>query len=214
MGKSYAVFGLGKFGSSVALNLMKNGAEVLAVDQREDLVRDIADEVTCAVCADVMDTEMMKTIGLESVDGVVVATAESLEASVMSVMTAKELGVPYILAKADGHIKGKILKRVGADEIVYPEEAMGRRIAYNLASGTIMDLIDLSKKTSVIELQLKNQWVGKSLRQLDLRGKYNINVVAIHNGEEFDGSPDPDRILEPSDSLIVIGDKQNMTKIR
>ncbi|MDD4371525.1 MAG: TrkA family potassium uptake protein [Anaerostipes sp.] len=214
MAKSYAVFGLGKFGSSVAKNLMLNGAEVLAVDKSEELVRSIADDVTCAVCADVMDIEIMKTIGLDSVDGAVVATAESLEASVMAIMTAKELGVPYILAKADGHIKGEILKRVGADKVVYPETEMGKRIAYNLASGTIMDLIDLSKKTSVIEIHIKSQWVGKTLRQLDLRGKYSINVVAIHTGDEFDGSPDPDRILEATDSLIVIGDKKYIAKIR
>lgn len=119
MGKSYAVLGLGKFGKSVALNLMKDGAEVLAVDQKEELVRDIVDYVTCAVCADVTDMEVMNSIGLEEMDGLVIATAESLEASVMALMIAKEIGVPYILAKADGRLKGEILKRIGADEVVY-----------------------------------------------------------------------------------------------
>ena len=171
MGKSYAVLGLGKFGKSVALNLMKDGAEVLAVDQKEELVRDIVDYVTCAVCADVTDMEVMNSIGLEEMDGLVIATAESLEASVMALMIAKEIGVPYILAKADGRLKGEILKRIGADEVVYPEEEMGARTAYNLVSGKVMDLFDLSSKTSIVEIHLKQGWVGKNLRQLDIRGE-------------------------------------------
>ena len=166
MGKSYAVLGLGKFGKSVALNLMKDGAEVLAVDQKEELVRDIVDYVTCAVCADVTDMEVMNSIGLEEMDGLVIATAESLEASVMALMIAKEIGVPYILAKADGRLKGEILKRIGADEVVYPEEEMGARTAYN------------------------------------------------HSGEDFNGAPDPDQILNERDSLIVIGNKEDLIKLR
>ena len=200
MGKSYAVLGLGKFGKSVALNLMKDGAEVLAVDQKEELVRDIVDYVTCAVCADVTDMEVMNSIGLE--------------ASVMALMIAKEIGVPYILAKADGRLKGEILKRIGADEVVYPEEEMGARTAYNLVSGKVMDLFDLSSKTSIVEIHLKKGWVGKNLRQLDIRGKYNINVVAIHSGEDFNGAPDPDQILNERDSLIVIGNKEDLIKLR
>ena len=132
MKKSVAVLGLGKFGSSVARALTKGGAEVLAVDKNEDLVREIADEVTCTVCVDVSDKEMMNNIGLERMDAVVIATAEHLDASVMALMIVKEIGVPYVLVKADGTLKGEILKRVGADEVVYPEEEMGARIANNL----------------------------------------------------------------------------------
>ena len=143
MKKSVAVLGLGKFGSSIARSLARGGAEVLAVDKDEDLVRDIADEVTCAVCVDISDKEMMNNIGLEGMDAVVIATAEHLDASVMALMIVKEIGVPYVLAKADGTLKGEILKRVGADEIVYPEEEMGARIANNLLGGSMTDLFDL-----------------------------------------------------------------------
>ena len=136
MKKSVAVLGLGKFGSSVARALTKGGAEVLAVDKNEDLVREIADEVTCTVCVDVSDKEMMNNIGLEGMDAVVIATAEHLDASVMALMIVKEIGVPYVLVKADGTLKGEILKRVGADEVVYPEEEMGARIANNLLGGS------------------------------------------------------------------------------
>ena len=140
MKKSVAVLGLGKFGSSVARALTKGGAEVLAVDKNEDLVREIADEVTCTVCVDVSDKEMMNNIGLEGMDAVVIATAEHLDASVMALMIVKEIGVPYVLVKADGTLKGEILKRVGADEVVYPEEEMGARIANNLLGGSMTDL--------------------------------------------------------------------------
>ena len=152
MKKSVAVLGLGKFGSSVARALTKGGAEVLAVDKNEDLVREIADEVTCTVCVDVSDKEMMNNIGLEGMDAVVIATAEHLDASVMALMIVKEIGVPYVLVKADGTLKGEILKRVGADEVVYPEEEMGARIANNLLGGSMTDLFDLSADTSIVKV--------------------------------------------------------------
>ena len=151
MKKSVAVLGLGKFGSSIARSLAKGGAEVLAVDKDEDLVRDIADKVTCAVCVDISDKEMMNNIGLEGMDAVVIATAEHLDSGVMALMIVKEIGVPYVLAKADGTLKGEILKRVGADEIVYPEEEMGARIANNLLGGSMTDLFDLSADTSIVK---------------------------------------------------------------
>ena len=157
MKKSVAVLGLGKFGSSVARALTKGGAEVLAVDKNEDLVREIADEVTCTVCVDVSDKEMMNNIGLEGMDAVVIATAEHLDASVMALMIVKEIGVPYVLVKADGTLKGEILKRVGADEVVYPEEEMGARIANNLLGGSMTDLFDLSADTSIVKVPARKE---------------------------------------------------------
>ena len=159
MKKSVAVLGLGKFGSSVARALTKGGAEVLAVDKNEDLVREIADEVTCTVCVDVSDKEMMNNIGLEGMDAVVIATAEHLDASVMALMIVKEIGVPYVLVKADGTLKGEILKRVGADEVVYPEEEMGARIANNLLGGSMTDLFDLSADTSIVKVPARKEWI-------------------------------------------------------
>ena len=158
MKKSVAVLGLGKFGSSVARALTKGGAEVLAIDKNEDLVREIADEVTCTVCVDVSDKEMMNNIGLEGMDAVVIATAEHLDASVMALMIVKEIGVPYVLVKADGTLKGEILKRVGADEVVYPEEEMGARIANNLLGGSMTDLFDLSADTSIVKVPARKEW--------------------------------------------------------
>ncbi|MBU5459296.1 potassium channel family protein [Anaerostipes sp. MSJ-23] len=214
MKKSVAVLGLGKFGDSVARNLMKDGAEVLAIDIKEDLVREIADDVTCAVCADVSDREMMSSIGLEEMDAMVLATAEHLDASVMAVMIAKEIGVPYILAKADGKLKGEILRRVGADEIVYPEEEMGARIANNLLGGRMTDLFDLSADTSIVKISVRQEWVGKSLAEINFRERYHLNVIAIESHQGVDGAPNPNEPLQENQSLVLIGKKDCLSKLR
>ena len=206
MKKSVAVLGLGKFGSSVARALTKGGAEVLAVDKNEDLVREIADEVTCTVCVDVSDKEMMNNIGLEGMDAVVIATAEHLDASVMALMIVKEIGVPYVLVKADGTLKGEILKRVGADEVVYPEEEMGARIANNLLGGSMTDLFDLSADTSIVKVPARKEWINKSLA--------DINVIAIEGNAGVDGAPDPTQPINEQDNLVLIGKKRDLARFR
>ena len=210
MKKSVAVLGLGKFGSSVARALTKGGAEVLAVDKNEDLVREIADEVTCTVCVDVSDKEMMNNIGLEGMDAVVIATAEHLDASVMALMIVKEIGVPYVLVKADGTLKGEILKRVGAD----PEEEMGARIANNLLGGSMTDLFDLSADTSIVKVPARKEWINKSLADINFRGKYNVNVIAIEGNAGVDGAPDPTQPINEQDNLVLIGKKRDLARFR
>jgi len=209
MKKSVAVLGLGKFGSSVARALTKGGAEVLAVDKNEDLVREIADEVTCTVCVDVSDKEMMNNIGLEGMDAVVIATAEHLDASVMALMIVKEIGVPYVLVKADGTLKGEILKRVGADEVVYPEEEMGARIANNLLGGSMTDLFDLSADTSIVKVPARKEWINKSLADIN-----NVNVIAIEGNAGVDGAPDPTQPINEQDNLVLIGKKRDLARFR
>ena len=208
MKKSVAVLGLGKFGSSIARSLAKGGAEVLAVDKDEDLVRDIA------VCVDISDKEMMNNIGLEGMDAVVIATAEHLDSSVMALMIVKEIGVPYVLAKADGTLKGEILKRVGVDEIVYPEEEMGARIANNLLGGSMTDLFDLSADTSIVKVPARKEWINKSLVDINFRGKYNVNVIAIEGEGGVDGAPDPTKPIKDEENLVLIGKKEDLVKLR
>lgn len=214
MKRSVAVLGLGKFGSSVARGLMRGGAEVLAVDKNEEHIREIAEEVTCAVCADISDKEAMYSIGLEEMDAVVISTAEHLDASVMALMLVKEIGVPYILAKADGSLKGEILKKVGADEIVYPEEEMGVRIANNLLGGSMTDLFDLSADTSIVKIQVRKEWNGKSLAEINFREKYRLNVIAVEGDGGVDGAPNPMTPLKSGDSLVLIGRKKYLEKLR
>ena len=160
------------------------------------------------------DKEMMNNIGLEGMDAVVIATAEHLDASVMALMIVKEIGVPYVLAKADGTLKGEILKRVGVDEIVYPEEEMGARIANNLLGGSMTDLFDLSADTSIVKVPARKEWINKSLVDINFRGKYNVNVIAIEGEGGVDGAPDPTKPIKDEENLVLIGKKEDLVKLR
>lgn len=211
--KSFAVLGLGKFGSGVAESLTKAGAEVLAVDTDEEIVNNIAPKVTHAVRADICDVEVLHSLGVSNMDGVVVAITGSLDASVMATITAKELGVPYILAKANDALHKKILEKVGADRVIIPEKESGNRMAYQLLAKNFLDIIELSDKVSMVELSVKPEWVGKSLRTLDLRKKAGANVVAIKQGEEVVVTMDPDQPLTEDMILWVTAEKKNIEKL-
>lgn len=211
--KSFAVLGLGKFGSGVAESLTKAGAEVLAVDTDEEIINNIAPNVTHAVCADVCDAEVLKSLGVANMDGVVVAITGSLDASVMATIIVKELGVPYILAKANDALHKKILEKVGADRVIIPEKESGNRMAYQLLAKNFLDIIDLSDKVSMVELAVKPEWIGKSLRTLDLRKKAGANVVAIKQGQEVVVTMDPDTPLTEEMVLWVTAEKKNIEKL-
>ncbi|MBQ7956255.1 MAG: TrkA family potassium uptake protein [Lachnospiraceae bacterium] len=211
--KTFAVLGLGKFGSSVAEALTKAGAEVLAVDTDEEIVNNIAPNVTHAVRADVCDMEVLKSLGISSMDGVVVAITGNLDASIMATIMAKELGVPYILAKANNAIHTKILEKVGANRVIVPEKESGIRMAYQLIAKNFLDIIPLSEKVSMVELSVKPEWVGKSLRQLNFRQKASANVVAMKQGEEVVVTMDPDKPLTEDMILWVTTEKKNMEKL-
>lgn len=211
--KTFAVLGLGKFGFSVATALTKAGAEVLAVDGDDELVHNIADQVTHAVRADVCDAEALRALGLSNMDGVVVAITGSLDASVMATIMSKELGVPLILAKAKDEIHSKILEKVGATRVIVPEKESGERMAYHLLAENFLDMIALSDKVSMVELTVKDEWVGKTLRQLNFRQKANANVVAMKQGEEVMVNMDPDKPLSADMVLWVTVNKKDMEKL-
>lgn len=213
MKKSYAVLGLGRFGKSVAVSLAHAGAEVLAIDQNEDLVHEVADIVTYAVQADVADLEVLKELGLGNMDCAIVAIAEDLESSVMATILAKELGVPYVLAKAQNDLHAKILGKVGADNVVFPEKEMGARIARSLVTGNFIDLFELSSAVSMVEMKIKPQWVGKTLRELNLRDRYGVNVVAIKKDDILEVSPSPDEALVASETIIITGNNTDLKKL-
>lgn len=211
--KSYVVFGIGKFGRSVAISLCQNGCEVLAVDMDDDLVEDIANEVTYAVKGDVTDPDVFKSLGLRNMDGAVVAIAENIEASVMATILSKEAGIPYVIAKASSETHGLVLKKVGADEIIYPERDMGARVARNMVFGKFMDTFELSHKYSLVEMRTPEAWVGKTLQELDVRGRYGINVIAAKRGEEIVANLKPDVPLGKDEVLLVVGDNQRLLKM-
>ena len=211
--KEFVVFGLGKFGLSVAKTLADNGCQVMAVDSDPDKVEEIAEHVTYAVCTDVTDAEAIHSLGIRGFDGAIVAIGENLEASVLVTIIVKEMGIPYVLAKAQTELQAKVLKKVGADKIIFPEKETGIRIANNLVSGNFFDAIELSTKYSMMDLDLPEEWAGKTLRELNLRATKKINIIGIKRNEEFEITPDPDMPLMTDDVLVVIGRNQTLTKL-
>lgn len=212
MKKSFAVLGIGKYGMSVARELSRAGAEVLAVDKNKERINEIADEVTCAICADVCDTDTMETLGLSSMDAVIVAITRSLNASILGTITAKEAGVPFVLAKAEDEIHTKILKKVGADKVIIPERESGIRTARNIISHNVVDFIELSKDICMVEHEVEKEWVGKTLRELDLRQKRKMNIIALRNNEEVIVNISPDIPMKQGMRLIVIMDRKDLPK--
>ena len=211
--KEFVVFGLGRFGKSVATTLVEGGCEVMVVDANDDKIHEIADYVTYAVRADVTEAESLATLGIGNFDGAVVAIGKNLEASVMVTILVKEMGVPYVLAKAQNELHAKVLKKVGADMVVFPEKETGIRIANNLMMGNFFDAVELSATFSMIELDILPEWIGHSLRDLNLRAKNKINVIAIKRNEQLNINPEADMPLERNDILVIIGKNEILNKL-
>ena len=214
MKKTYAVFGLGRYGIAVARELVDNGVEVIAVDADEKIVNAAADELPICKCADITDPEVIRQLGISNVDVVIIAMANNLEASVMAVTLCKEIGVKTVIAKSANEMHQKILNRVGADKVVFPENESGIRLAKNLLSSGFVDMVSLAKNVSMIELDVKPEWVGKNLIELNLRKKYSINVVAVRKGESVSVDIDPHAPLQADDKLIVIANTEKLAKLK
>ena len=212
--KSYAVFGLGRYGSAVAKELVENGMEVIAVDADQKIVNDAAVYLPVCKCADISDAEVISRLGISSIDTVIVCIASNLEASVMAVTLCKEAGVKNIIAKCANEMQQKILLRVGADKVVFPEKESGIRLAKNLLSSGFIDMISLSKDVSMIEIDVKNEWVGQNLIELNLRKKYGFNIVAIKKGESVTVNINPEQPLEAETTLVVIANIAKLGKIK
>ena len=212
--KTYAVFGLGKYGTAVARELVENGMEVVAVDAEQIIVNDAAAYLPVCKCADVTDSEVISRLGISNIDTVVVCMASNLEASVMAVTLCKEAGVKNIIAKCANEMHQKILLRVGADKVVFPENESGIRLAKNLLSSGFIDMISLSKDVSMIEIDVRDEWRGKNLIELNLRKKYGFNIVAIKKGERVNVNINPEQPLEEETTLIVIANIAKLGKIK
>ncbi len=212
--QTYAVFGLGRYGRAVAKELVENGAEVLAVDIDEELVNDASAEIPYCKCADITDEDVIRQLGISNVDTVIIAIASNLEASVMATMLCKEAGVKTVIAKCSSEMNCKILSKVGADRVVLPEKESGIRLAKNLLSFGFMDIIELSKDVSMVEINVRPEWEGKNLLELNLRRKYSINVVAIIQDNNICVNVDPEKPLEKTMKLIVIANVSKLGKLR
>ena len=212
--KQFIVVGLGRFGSSVATTLADNGHDVLAIDENHQKIQDISNSVTHAVEADATDEEALKTLGVRNFDVAIVSIGDNLHANILCTLILKELGVPYVIVKAQDNLHGKVLTKVGADRVVYPERDMGERIAHNLISSNVLDYLEFAPDYSVVEIMASSNMVGKSLAELEFRSRFDVNVMAIKRGQHLNMSPGAsDKILE-NDTLIVMGKNENLDKVR
>ena len=212
--KTYAIFGLGRYGTAVARELVENGMEVIAVDTDQRIVTDAAAYLPVCKCADVTDAEVISRLGIGSIDTVIVCMASNLEASVMAVTLYKEAGVKNVIAKCSNEMHQKILLRVGADKVVFPEHESGIRLAKNLLSSGFIDMISLSNDVSIVEIDVKNEWCGKNLIELNLRKKYGFNIVAIKKGEKVTIDINPEQVLDAQTTLIVIANTTKLGKLK
>ena len=212
--RTYAVLGLGRYGMAIARELVNNGAEVLAVDVDEEVVNAASVDIPFCKCADITDADVIEQLGIGNIDVVVIAAANNLEASVMATMLCKEAGVKTVIAKCADEMQRKILMKVGADRVMFPESESGTRLARNLISSGFMDIIDLSDDVSMVELSVRPEWSGQSLLQLNLRKKYGINVVAICEGEKVEINIEPERPLTNEMKLIVIAHTSELNKLK
>ena len=211
--KQFVIIGLGRFGSSVAKTLYALGHDVLAIDSNEDLVQEISDSVTHAVQMDATDENALRTLGLRNFDVAVVTIGANIQASVMATLLVKDMGIKHIIAKGNSDLHAKVLYKIGADRVILPEKDMGVRVAHNLVSSSILDYIELSPDYSIIEIESPKEWYGKSMKELSLRSKYGINVMAIKRNNEVNISPDADDVINKDDIVVAIGSAEDLTKL-
>ncbi len=211
--KSFAVIGLGRFGTAVAKVLAELGNEVLAVDKDPEVIKEVSSLVTYAVEADVMDETVLRDLGISNMDAKVISIGSDLQASIMATLISKELGVKRVVAKAQTELHGKVLKKIGADRIIFPERDMGSRVAHNLTSRNILDYIEVSPEFSILEVEALKSWSGKDLKELRLRNKYGVNVIAIKRGSHVNISPSSDDEIKDGDIVIIIGSAEDVKKI-
>lgn len=214
MKKSIAVLGLGKFGRSLARSLSSLGADVLAVDQNETLVKEIADFCSEAVCADLTNEESLNALGLKDMDIVVVAVGRNLEASIFAVSAAKEQGVPLVMAKSISVRMSTILRRIGADKVILPEEYAGNRTAVTLMSESVLDYFQVDDSLCMIEMKPHSEWVGKTMAELDIRKNYHANVLAEKDADGKWMMADPERTLQEGSELLVLLEQKDLGKFK
>ncbi len=213
MKKQFVAIGCGRFGSSLALKLMELGAEVMVIDKSEEVIQSIADKVTYAVQADVTDENTLKSLGIRNFDVAIISIGADIQSSILVTLVAKEVGINYVVAKAQNELHSKVLYKIGADRVVFPEREMGIRIANNLVSDNILDYIQLAPDYSIMEILALEEWHDKSLKEINMRGTYGINVMAIKKSTTINIAVGPDDLIKAEDVLVVIGHNDDLKKI-
>ncbi len=204
--KTYLVIGLGRFGASLAKQLCGLGAEVLAMDLRSDLVQQVANDVTHAVVGDAQDKEVLRTLGARNFDCAIIAIGDDLAASVLVTMNLKELDVPYIVCKAHDETHRKVLEKLGVDRVVIPEQEHAQRLGRSLYQHNVLDYIELSEAYGILEVPAPKSWVDKTIRELNVRAKLGVNIIAVENGRKTNVSPAADYKIQQGDVMVVLGE--------
>lgn len=212
--KEFVIFGVGDFGMNVAKTLSNSGATVMVVDKDEKQLEKIVHEVTHTICADATNPEAMKQLGIRNYDGAIVGTGHSLETSVLITMQLKEMEVPFIMVEASTDIEGRILTRVGADKVIFPDREMGIRVGNDIMNGNYFEAIELSDEYSIVDVAAPSVWVGKSLQQLNIRSRYGVSIIGIRGLEEININPAAEYKLKEQDILIVLGHNTEIQRLR
>ncbi len=208
--KTIAVIGLGRFGTTIAKLLASMNHEVLGVDIDPEVVQKISPYITHAIVADTTDEEAIKALALSQFDLVIVAIGDNVQANLMTSMLLKEMHIPKIVAKAENTLQGKMLSKIGVDQVIYPEFDMAQRLAQSLTREHVMDYLQLSKSVSLIEINMPLFMVGSCLKESNLREKYNLNAVGIRRGDDLEVPPNPTTILSAEDKLLIIGNNSDL----
>lgn len=212
--KSYVVVGLGRFGYETARQLYLLGCEVLVIDLKSELIQQIANEVTHAVVGDSRDKGVLKALGVGNFDCAIIAIGDDLATSVLVTMNMKELGVPYLVCKAHDDTHRSVLKKLGADRVVIPEQENASRLARSLSSANLLDYIELSEDYGIVEIPAPKSWIGKNLRELNIRAKMGLNILAVRRNGAIDVSPAADFLFEAGDIVVILGDTRALEAVQ
>ena len=212
--KSYIVIGLGLFGAELARQLCRQGCEVLAMDIRNDLVQQIADDVTHAVVGDGQDKDVLRALGAGNFDCAIIAIGDDLAASVLTVMNLKELNVPFVVCKAHDDTHRRVLEKLGADRVVIPEYEFANKLARTLSSHNVLDYIELSNEYGILEVPAPKSWIGKTLKDLNVRAKLGVNIIAVESGDATNVSPAADYRVREGDIMAVLGDNKALEAVQ
>lgn len=211
--RNVLVLGLGRFGSALARKLFEKGVEVMAVDRDYTKVQKLADQVTYAAQADMTDEETMRELGINNFDIAVIATGSNIEASIEATLLCKDAGIATVIAKATNITHERILQKIGADKIIFPELESGERLARVISGSNLLEFIEFSSEFSLAEIRVHEAWVGKNLMELDFRKEYNLNVVAFERDGKTLINPNPTTLIEKNDLIVLIGKIEDVDKI-
>lgn len=214
--KTFAVIGLGRFGSAIALELSALGHEVMAVDINEDKVQQVADKVTHAVTADARKLEVLQALGLRNFDCAVVAMGGDVGNSALVTLNLKELGIPKVVCKAQSHVHRKVLEKIGADRVIFPEHEMGVKLAQGLSSSSVLNFIEFSEDYGIVELAVPKSWHGKTIRELDVRNAFHVNIIAVRKAgspSTLDVAPGANCALEEGDNVVAVGRSEDINRL-